>query len=82
MTVANTELYDVLGCNPDNPASIIKKAFRALAKEHHPDLNGGAASKRFNEVAAAYKVLSDPELRAEYDRPQLDLFSVFAEAFR
>ena len=48
----------------------MKKAFRRLAREYHPDRNNGdpEAEERFKEIANAYKVLSDPEQRARYDR--------------
>jgi curved DNA-binding protein len=61
--------YTVLGVPRDADADAIKKAFRALAKEHHPDRNAGRpdAERRFKEVNRAFEVLSDPETRAAYD---------------
>lgn len=62
--------YEVLGVPQDADAAAIKQAFRRLAREHHPDRNpdDADAQKRFQELNAAYQVLSDPETRARYDR--------------
>jgi len=62
--------YEVLGVKPDANAEEIRKAYRKLAKEFHPDLNPGkpAAEARFKAVTAAYDILSDPEKRGRYDR--------------
>ncbi len=80
---ARVSPYDALGVPRDADQDQIKKAYRKLAKEHHPDKNPGdpEAEERFKAVAVAYQTLSDPERRAELDEP-LDVFSVFAEAFR
>src|SRR4249919_1511945 len=69
--VATTErdYYDVLGVRRDAGDAEIKRAFRALARELHPDVSDTPqADERFREVAEAYEVLSDPEKRATYDR--------------
>lgn len=60
-------LYAVLGVSPSATADEIKNAFRQRAKETHPDTSGNASAAHFQQVNAAYKVLSDPESRAEYD---------------
>jgi DnaJ-class molecular chaperone len=66
--------YDVLGVKRDANADDIRKAYRKLAKEFHPDLNPGkpAAEARFKAVTAAYDILSDAEKRGRYDRGEID----------
>jgi molecular chaperone DnaJ len=62
------DLYDILGVDRGASAEEIKKAYRRLAREHHPDVNADpAAEERFKEVAGAYEILSDPDKRARYD---------------
>jgi DnaJ-class molecular chaperone len=66
--------YEVLGVKRDASADEIRKAYRKLAKEFHPDLNPGkpAAEARFKAVTAANDILSDPEKRARYDLGEID----------
>lgn len=66
--------YDTLGVSQTASADEIRKAYRALAKKHHPDLNQGRADAelRFKEITAAYDLLSDPVKRARFDRGEID----------
>lgn len=67
--VLEKDLYKVLGVPKDATEAEIKKAYRKLARENHPDANKGdaKAEERFKEVSEANDVLSDPKLRKEYD---------------
>src|ERR1700754_1801597 len=66
--------YEVLGLAPTASAADIQKAYRALAKKLHPDLNPGdkSAEDKFKEVAAAYDLLSDAEKRKRFDAGEID----------
>jgi DnaJ-class molecular chaperone len=66
--------YDVLGVSKTASEAEIKKAFRALAKKHHPDTKGGdaAAQKRFQEISAAYDIVGDKEKRTKFDQGEID----------
>ena len=66
---ARADYYKVLGVDRKASAQDIKKAYRKLAREHHPDRNPGNkdAEARFKEVSEAYDVLGDKEKRAQYD---------------
>jgi molecular chaperone DnaJ len=90
-----TDYYDVLGVARDAPDTEVKKAFRKLARELHPDVNreDPDAESKFKEAAEAYEVLSDPERRATYDRygreglrsggyaPNFEAFGSFSDIF-
>lgn len=68
--MANKDPYDILGVTRSASQDEIKRAYRRLAKEFHPDRNANKAEaeRRFKEVQAAYEVLGDAERRAQYDR--------------
>ena len=92
---ATRDYYDVLGVSRDADETTIKKAFRRLARELHPDVNrhDPNAEEKFKEAAEAYEVLSDPDRRATYDRygheglrtggyaPNFDTFGSVADIF-
>ena len=68
MPVEYKDYYKILGLAKDAKKEDITKAYRRLARQHHPDLNKGAdAEKRFKEINEAYQVLSDAEKRKRYD---------------
>ncbi|GAB2767387.1 molecular chaperone DnaJ [Nocardioides salsibiostraticola] len=65
----SSDLYDLLGVDQAADADTIKKAYRKLARQLHPDVNPDPASQdKFKAVTAAYEVLSDPQKRSSYDR--------------
>ena len=69
MTTNKRDYYEVLGVPRDAAGEAVKKAFRKLALEFHPDRNKKAgAEEKFKEVNEAYQVISDPKKRADYDR--------------
>jgi len=63
------DFYAILGVPQDADQGAIKKAYRKLARKHHPDQNAGdaAAEQRFKDIGEANAVLSDPKQREEYD---------------
>lgn len=62
------DYYQTLGVGKDADAATIKRAYRKLASQHHPDKGGNA--DMFKQVQEAYETLSDPQKRAQYDNPQ------------
>lgn len=68
--MSKRDYYEVLGINKDSSESEIKKAYRALAKKYHPDLNpdNAEAESKFKEANEAYEILSDSDKRSKYDR--------------
>ena len=62
------DLYEILGVRRDASPDDIKRAYRALAREHHPDVSSAPeAEERFKEIVGAYEILSDPQKRQQYD---------------
>jgi molecular chaperone DnaJ len=89
--MAKKDYYEVLGVEKSASADELKKAYRKLAKQHHPDKGGD--EETFKEIQEAYDVLSDSEKKANYDRfghqgPQMggnpfaDMFNQFRSQFR
>jgi molecular chaperone DnaJ/curved DNA-binding protein len=74
---APKDYYAVLGVAEDAPADAIKKAYRRLARQHHPDKNPGdkAAEDKFKEVQEAYDTVGDAERRKQYDRERRDPYA-------
>ena len=67
--MAKRDLYDVLGVSKDATEDEIKRAYRKLSKQYHPDINQEVgAEEKFKEIAEAYEVLSDSQKRAAYDQ--------------
>lgn len=70
MAEQKRDYYEVLGVDKNADEAMIKKAYRALAKKYHPDVNPGdaEAEKKFKEASEAYAVLSDPDKKRQYDQ--------------
>ncbi|MBW7906301.1 MAG: J domain-containing protein [Phycisphaerae bacterium] len=68
--MSSKDPYEILGVSRTASQDEVKRAYRRLAKAHHPDRNPGSkvAEQRFKEIQAAYEVLGDPQRRAQYDR--------------
>lgn len=67
--MAKRDYYEVLGISKSASADEIKKAYRKLSKQYHPDINKEAgADEKFKEISEAYEALSDPQKRAQYDQ--------------
>ena len=71
-SVTKRDYYDVLGVGRETSDDEIKKAFRRLARQYHPDLHSDPqqkkkAEEKFKEANEAYEILSNPELRKRYD---------------
>src|SRR4028118_2023416 len=62
--------YDILGVPKDVANEEIKKVFRRLARQYHPDLNPGnkEAEEKFKDISEAYEILGDPSKRSQYDQ--------------
>lgn len=67
--MAKRDYYQVLGIGHQATPEEVKRAYRKLARQHHPDVNGATdAAAKFREINEAYEVLSDPKKRKNYDR--------------
>ena len=74
--MADKDLYEILGISKQASDDEIKKAYRKLAMQHHPDQNKGDknAEKKFKEISASYEILKDPQKREAYDQYGHDAF--------
>ncbi|NLB28647.1 MAG: molecular chaperone DnaJ [Clostridiales bacterium] len=70
MAAEKKDFYESLGVSKDAGEEDIKKAYRKMAKQYHPDVNPGdaASEAKFKEISEAYEILSDPEKKSRYDR--------------
>ena len=68
--MAKRDFYEILGVGKSSSTDEIKKAYRKVAMQHHPDRNPGdkAAEEKFKEAAEAYEILSDADKKSQYDR--------------
>ncbi len=68
--MAQKDYYKILGVKKDASPAEVKKAYRRLARKHHPDINPGdkASEEKFKQIQEAYSVLSDPDKKRSYDR--------------
>ena len=64
--------YAILGVPKGASEDDIRRAFRKLAKELHPDVNRAGTDERFKKVSQAYEILGDPEKRKAFDRGEID----------
>ena len=74
--MADKDFYEILGVAKNAGEDEIKKSYRKLAMQYHPDRNkdNKVAEKKFKEVSAAYEILKDPQKRAAYDQYGHDAF--------
>jgi molecular chaperone DnaJ len=75
--MAKKDYYQILGISKESSQEEIKKAFRQLARKHHPDLNQGnkEAEEKFKEINEAFQILSNPQKKVQYDQYGSSTFS-------
>ena len=78
-TATKQDYYETLGVKRGAAAEEVRKAYRRLARKHHPDVNPGdkSAEEKFKQIQEAYDVLSDPKKRKMYDQ-----FGFYSEQFK
>lgn len=83
LTMADRSYYDILGVKKDATEADLKKAYRKLARKHHPDVNPDDkdAEAKFKEASEAYAILSDKEKREQYDRGGREAFNFKGDPF-
>jgi DnaJ-class molecular chaperone len=74
-----TDYYRILGVERGADSDAIKRAYRRMASQHHPDKGGD--KQRFQDIQKAYEILSDPQRRAQHDNPQPDFGGFSAPGF-
>ena len=72
-----SDYYNILGVQSTASQDEIKRAYKKLAREHHPDVNGGDGN-RFKEISEAHDTLKDPKKRQEYDSMSLYFLCPFS----
>src|SRR5438105_12436733 len=68
--MSKKDFYEILGVSKTASQDKVKKAYRKVAMQHHPDRNPGdkSAEEKFKEAAEAYEIVNDPDEKAQYDR--------------
>lgn len=79
MSMNDKDYYGILGVNKNATKEEIKKAYRKLSKEHHPDKGGN--EDKFKEINEAYQVLSDDNKRNQYDNPKINYYNKIQENY-
>ena len=81
--MSRKDYYNILGVDKKSSKDDIKKAYRKLSMQYHPDRNSEpGAEEKFKAVAEAYEVLSDDQKRQKYDNPQSQQGNPFMGGFR
>src|SRR3954447_8063864 len=79
MRLPATDLCEVLGVAPSATTAELRRAYRRLALEHHPDRAGPASAPRFAQIAEAYRMLADPTARTAYEAHRFETASRYPQ---